>query len=140
MFPSLFWKTLWKLLGTKLMFNTSYHPQINGQKEITNKTVKNHTRNFFHRKETILGTPVNGNLKDYNEQLTNAEFSCHSLTTKFFAFEYVCGVNPLSLVVLLELPKQNKQNNLGYIKMSSIKLNTIEIHKQMQQNIIQANC
>ena len=29
-FMSYFWKTLWHMMGTKLKFSTTYHPQIDG--------------------------------------------------------------------------------------------------------------
>ena len=38
-FLSCFWKTLWRLLGIKLLFSTSHHPQIDAQIEVTNKTL-----------------------------------------------------------------------------------------------------
>lgn len=34
---SLFWSSLWKILGTKLKFSTSHHLQTYGQTEVTNK-------------------------------------------------------------------------------------------------------
>jgi hypothetical protein len=36
---SYFWKTLWIKLGMKLMFSTTYHPQIDGQMEVVNQTL-----------------------------------------------------------------------------------------------------
>jgi len=38
-FLSHFWRCLWWLLGTKLLYNTSHNPQIDGQIEVTNKTL-----------------------------------------------------------------------------------------------------
>jgi transposase InsO family protein len=34
-----FWRTLWKKLGTNLMFSSSYHPQMDGKTEAVNKSL-----------------------------------------------------------------------------------------------------
>jgi IS30 family transposase len=41
-----FWRTLWKRLGMKFSFSSSYHPQTDGQTELVNKSLKNLLRSL----------------------------------------------------------------------------------------------
>lgn len=36
-----FWRTLWKKLGTKLTFSSSYHTQTNGKTKVVNRSLGN---------------------------------------------------------------------------------------------------
>ena len=94
-FLSHFWKSLWKMLGTKLLFSTAYHPQTDGQTEVTNRTLG-----------TLLRTLVSTNIREWDLKLCHAEFAYNrapSRATKHTPFESVYGTNPLLPVSLINL-------------------------------------
>ena len=55
---------MWRKLGTSLLFNTSYHPQTNGQTEVTNRSLGNLLRSY-----------VGKNLKQWDLILPQIEFA-----------------------------------------------------------------
>jgi hypothetical protein len=95
-FLSHFWRTLWFNLGTKLLFSTTCHPQMDGQTEVVNRTLS-----------TMLWAVLKMNLKLWEECLPHIEFaynrSIHS-TTKVSPFQVVYGFNPHAPIDLLSLP------------------------------------
>lgn len=96
-FLSHFWRTLWKFVGTKLLFSTSHHPQTDGQTEVTNRTLGNLLRGLVSRTQ-----------KDWDLKLGHAEFAYNrssSTTTNHSPFEVVYGINPFIPVDLIPLPK-----------------------------------
>ncbi|KAF3683881.1 hypothetical protein FXO38_00532 [Capsicum annuum] len=50
-FLSHFWKSMWGRLGTKLLFSTSCHPQIDGQIEVVNRTLGSVLRSMVKCKD-----------------------------------------------------------------------------------------
>jgi hypothetical protein len=39
-----FWRTLWNKLGTELSFSSAYHPQMDGQTKVVNRSLGNFLR------------------------------------------------------------------------------------------------
>ena len=54
-FLSHFWRTLWRKLGTSLNFNTSYHPQMDGQTKVINKSSRNFLRSYIGTNLKAMG-------------------------------------------------------------------------------------
>jgi hypothetical protein len=63
-FTSIFWRSLWQQLGTKLQMSTAFHPQTDGQTERQNRTL-----------EETLRAYVSYEQDNWDELLTAAELS-----------------------------------------------------------------
>jgi hypothetical protein len=89
-------------LGTKVLFSTTCHPQIDGQTEVVNRTLS-----------TMLRAVLKKNIKLWEECLPHVEFaynrSMHS-TTKMCPFEIVYGLIPHAPIDLMHLPASEKLN------------------------------
>jgi hypothetical protein len=95
-FLSHFWRTLWFKLGTKLLFSTTCHPQMNCQTEVVNRTLS-----------TMLRAVLKTNLKFWEECLPHIEFAYNrsiQSTTKVSRSQVVYGFNPHAPIDLLPLP------------------------------------
>ena len=78
-FVSHFWRTLWKKLGTKLSFISSYHPQTDGQTKIVHRSLGNILR-------SLAGEHPNSGIIFYHRQsmhtmihLTEVQDRVHSI-------------------------------------------------------------
>jgi len=98
-FLSHFWLTLWSKIGTHLKFSTTCHPQIDGQTEVTNRTLG-----------TLLKVLVKKNIKAW-DKLPHAEFAFNrapSKATHLFPFQVVYGYNLKTPLDLTPIPTPNK--------------------------------
>ena len=85
-FTSVFWRELWRLLGTKLAMSTAYHPQTDGQTERTNRTLEDMLRAYVNHRQT-----------DWDEHLVAAEIACNNAvqaSTGFSPFYLSHGQHP----------------------------------------------
>ncbi|PKA50810.1 hypothetical protein AXF42_Ash021162 [Apostasia shenzhenica] len=94
-FISYFWKTLWKKMGTKLLFSTAYHPQTDGQTEVVNQILGD-----------LLRCLVNDHTSSWDLVLLTAEFACNSSvnrSTSMSPFMIVTGYEPRKSIDLIKL-------------------------------------
>ena len=71
-------------MGTKLLFSTTCHPQMNGQTEVVNRTLG-----------TLLRAVLEKNLKNWEVCLPHIEFAYNRVvhsTTSCSSFEVVYGI------------------------------------------------
>jgi len=126
-FLSHFWKVLWGKLGTKLLFSTTCHPQIDGQIEVVNRTLG-----------ALLRSLISKNLKSWEETLLFVEFAynraIHS-TTQCSPFEVVYGFNPLTPLDLSPLSPNMFANDAASSRAEYIK----KIHKDIKERIENKN-
>ncbi|XP_074298949.1 uncharacterized protein LOC141629936 [Silene latifolia] len=111
-FLSYFWNMLWRKVGTKLLFSTAYHPQTDGQTEVTNRILG-----------TILRGIVNKTQKDWDLKLAHAEFAYNrspTFATRRSPFEVVYGVNPYMPVDLLPLPREELVHDNAEAKLKAM--------------------
>jgi len=85
-FTSSFWKELHRLMGTKLLMSTAFHPQTDGATEWANRSIGQ-----------VLRALVLNDQKDWAEHCPIVEFTLNSninSTTGYAPFELNCGYIP----------------------------------------------
>jgi len=85
-FTSSFWKELHRLMGTKLLMSTAFHPQTDGATERANRSIGQ-----------VLRALVRNDQKDWAEHCPIVEFALNSnisSTTGYTPFELNCGYIP----------------------------------------------
>ena len=86
-FTSIFWKELHRLMGSKLLMSTVFHPQTDGATERANRSIAQ-----------ILHTVVSNNQKDWSYKCPMVEFAINSsvnaATTGYTPFELNYGYMP----------------------------------------------
>ena len=57
-FTSIFWRSLWDQLGTKLLMSTAFHPQTDGQTERQNRTLEENLRAYVNYQQDDWDTKL----------------------------------------------------------------------------------
>jgi len=101
-FTGHFWRTLWKKMDTQLSYNFSYHPQINRQIEVVNRSLGN-----------LLRSLVGENSRMWDRVLARAEFTYndspnHSIG--FSPFQILYSMHPHRVHELRDLVLQERRS------------------------------
>ena len=98
-------------MGTKLNFNTAYHPQTDGQTERVNQVLEDMLHMY------VMDKPLK--LEDYTYLLEFSYNNGKQASFRMIPFEYLCGIrcrtivtwdNPMNIIVLgIKLLKEMKQ-------------------------------
>ena len=92
-FVSKFWEEMFSLLRTDLRFSTAFHPETDGQSEVTIRVLENFLRPYIeHRPSTWIS------------QLPLAEFAANNavnVSTGFTRFYLNSGQHPVISTMLL---------------------------------------
>ena len=122
-FMSKFWKTLFKLLGTKISPSSAYHPQTDGQSEILNRKLEEMIRSF-----------VSFDKKDWDTFLVDFEVAYNSsvnATTTLTPFYVNYGIHPRT--VPLDLLTSENPASTRFLK------NMQDAVQEARNQIVKAN-
>lgn len=100
-FLSTLWKEFFKAQGTSLKYNTAYHPQTDGQTEVTNRCVEAYLRCFCSHRP-----------KEWSRYLSWAEFWFNTnwhTATKSTPFDAVYGRKPPHIVTYVTDAIQDRE-------------------------------
>ena len=95
-FTNSFWNMLWRLMGTTIKFSTAFHPQTDGQTEVTNRSLG-----------ILLRCLIHENTDTWDELLPRAEFAYNASqhrATGYSPFQVNTGRVPNLPVDLISLP------------------------------------
>jgi hypothetical protein len=101
-FTSIFWRALWRQLGTKLAMSTAYHPQTDGQTERANRTLEDMLRAYVSYRQT-----------DWDQHLVAAEIAYNNsvqASTGYSPFFLNSGQHP-HLPLSIAARSDNDSNN-----------------------------
>ena len=132
-FVGKFWKTLFKLVGTKLTPSAPFHPQTDGQTERVNRTLLENLRSY-----------VNARHDDWDDYLIPFEFAFNdsvSASTGYTPFQLTMGRHPRMPMGQLEdtnVPAVNDiiarmSNNIADARDQLLRARAVQAHYQAQR-------
>ncbi|CAA7046444.1 unnamed protein product [Microthlaspi erraticum] len=118
-----FWRSLWKLLDTSLDMSSAYHPQTDGQTEVTNRSLGN-----------LLRCLVGDSIKSWDSKLPQAEFAHNHAVNRssgYSPFQVIYGFSPRGPVDLSTLPDRTRLHGDAETFME----NVLETHEKVKENL-----
>jgi hypothetical protein len=122
-----FWRTLWKKLGTNLMFSFAYHPQMDGQTEVVNRSLGD-----------LLRTLVTEHHSSWDSILPQAEFAYNdsvNRSTGKSPFQIVYGRQPRGVSELRDSEQTNTSSANAEEFTEAIK----ELHSQVKERLLKSS-
>jgi hypothetical protein len=122
-----FWRTLWKKLGTNLMFSFSYHPQTDGQTEVVNRSLGD-----------LLRSLVTEHHSSWDHILPQAEFAYNdsvNRSTGKSPFQVVYGMQPRGVSEL----QDSEQTATSSASAEEFAEEMKELHDRVKQRLIDSN-
>jgi hypothetical protein len=126
-FVGYFWKTLWKKMGTKLNFSSTFHPQTDGQTEVVNRSLGN-----------LLRCLVGNKPSNWEMVLAQAEFAYNNSVNRSTGktpFEIVTGMHPRGISDLRDVAGEEKRSAAGEEFADFME----SLHKEVKLRLEQSN-
>lgn len=126
-FLSHFWRSLWCLLRTILDMSSAYHPQTDGQTEVTNRALGD-----------LLRCLVGDNIRSWDSVLCQAEFAHNNAvnrSTWFSPFHVIYGFVPHGSIDLSIAPNRTRSHG----RACDLVKEFATIHQQVRSNLEASN-
>jgi hypothetical protein len=122
-----FWRTLWKKLGTNLMFSSSYHPQMDGQTKVVNRSLGD-----------LLRSLVTEHHSSWDSILPQEEFAYNDSVNRSIGkspFQIVYGRQPRG-VSELRVSEQTDTSNASAGEFAEVMK---EIHTRVKERLLKSS-
>jgi hypothetical protein len=122
-----FRRTLWKKMGTNLMFSSAYHPQMDGQTEVVKK-----------RMGDLLRSLVTEHHSSWDNVLPQAEFAYNdsvNRSTGKIPFQIIYGMQPRGVSELRDSEKTATSSASAEEFVETMK----ELHMQVKERLMKSN-
>jgi hypothetical protein len=122
-----FWRTLWKKMGTNLMFSSAYHPQTDGQTEVVNRSLGD-----------LLRSLVTEHHSSWDNVLPQAEFAYNdsvNRSTGKSPFQIIYGTQPRGVSEL----RDSEQTATSSASAEEFAETMKELHSQVKERLMKSN-